>query len=147
MQAMLRHAARTDGLTSLAVLIGAGGVAIGWAWADPAVGLLITIAILLVLRTAAREVFRRLMDGVEPDLLNAAETALTRVPGVLAVSDLRMRWVGHEVHAEAAVDIDPGQTLTGAHAITHRAEQELLETVPRLTRAIVRPRPQHTPTT
>ena len=141
------HHARTDGLTSLAVLIGAGGVAIGWAWADPAVGLLITIAILLVLRTAAREVFRRLMDGVEPDLLNAAETALTRVPGVLAVSDLRMRWVGHEVHAEAAVDIDPGQTLTGAHAIIHRAEQELLETVPRLTRAIVRPRPQHTPTT
>ncbi|MEO7421278.1 MAG: cation diffusion facilitator family transporter [Ornithinibacter sp.] len=140
------HHARTDGLTSLAVLIGAGGVAIGWAWADPAVGLLITLAILLVLRTAAREVFRRLMDGVEPDLLNAAETALTRVPGVLAVSDLRMRWVGHEVHAEAAVHVDPSQTLTGAHAITHHAEQELLETVPRLTRAIVRPKPQH-PTT
>src|ERR1017187_3517028 len=40
--------ARTDGLTSLAVLLGAGGVAVGWDWADPVVGLLITVAILAV---------------------------------------------------------------------------------------------------
>ena len=140
------HHARTDGLTSLAVLIGAGGVAIGWSWADPAVGLLITIAILLVLRTAAREVFRRLMDGIEPELLDAAQAALIHVPGVLDVSDLRMRWVGHEVHAEAAIDVAPNQTLTGADAIAHQAKRNLLDNVPRLTRAIVRPRPQPTNT-
>ena len=58
--------ARTDGLTSLAVLLGAGGVALGWDWADPAVGLLITVAILAVLRQAAREIYRRLMDAVDP---------------------------------------------------------------------------------
>src|SRR5258705_283851 len=54
--------ARTDGLTSLAVLLGAGGVAVGWGWADPVVGLVITLAILVVLKDAAREVYRRLMD-------------------------------------------------------------------------------------
>jgi divalent metal cation (Fe/Co/Zn/Cd) transporter len=58
--------ARTDGLTSLAVLLGVGGVAIGWDWADPVVGLLITVAILTVLRQAAREIYRRLMDAVDP---------------------------------------------------------------------------------
>src|SRR5580698_3930991 len=51
--------ARTDGFTSLAVLAGAGGVAIGWTWADPAVGLLITAAILAGGRPAAREDSRR----------------------------------------------------------------------------------------
>src|SRR5215469_12594588 len=40
--------ARTDGFTSLAVLAGAGGVAIGWRWADSVVGLLISMAILVV---------------------------------------------------------------------------------------------------
>src|SRR6476659_3105198 len=50
--------ARTDGFTSLAVLTGAGGVALGWRWADPVVGLLITAAILLVGWQAAREVGR-----------------------------------------------------------------------------------------
>ena len=137
------HHARTDGLTSLAVLVGAGGVAIGWEWADPAIGLLITIAILLVLRTAAREVLRRLMDGIEPDLLDAAEAALNRVPGVLSISDVRMRWVGHEVHAEAAVQVAHSLTLTEADAIAHNAQQSLLEHVPRLTRATVGPSPQH----
>jgi cation diffusion facilitator family transporter len=53
--------ARTDGFTSLAVLLGVGGVALGWDWADPVVGLLITVAILAVLRQAAREIYRRLM--------------------------------------------------------------------------------------
>src|SRR5207248_7919832 len=49
--------ARTDGFTSLSVLVGAGGLALGWTWADPAVGLLVTVAILLVLRDAAREIY------------------------------------------------------------------------------------------
>src|SRR5271169_5104035 len=61
--------ARTDGFTSLAVLLGAGGVALGFPLADPIVGLIITVAILAVLRTAARDVFRRLMDGVDPELV------------------------------------------------------------------------------
>ena len=54
--------ARTDGFTSLAVLLGAGGVAIGWDWADPVVGLVITVAILAVLRGAAREICRDRTD-------------------------------------------------------------------------------------
>ncbi|MFF2027888.1 cation diffusion facilitator family transporter, partial [Streptomyces sp. NPDC058171] len=77
--------ARTDGFTSLAVVLGAGGVAVGIPLADPVVGLVITAAILLVLRTAARDVFRRLMDGVDPGLVDAAEQALAAEPGVVGV--------------------------------------------------------------
>jgi cation diffusion facilitator family transporter len=65
--------ARTDGFTSLAVLAGAGGVALGWDWADPVVGLVITVAILAVLRQAAREIYRRLMDAVDPSLAGQAK--------------------------------------------------------------------------
>ncbi len=60
------HHARTDGFTSLAVVAGAGGVALGWRAADPVVGLLITVAILAVLRGAVRDIYRRLMDAVNP---------------------------------------------------------------------------------
>ncbi len=58
--------ARTDGFTSLAVLIDAGGVALGFPLADPIIGLLIKAAILAVLGTAVRDVFRLLMDGSTP---------------------------------------------------------------------------------
>src|SRR5262249_56832062 len=92
--------ARADGLTSLAVLAGLGGVALGWDWADPVAGLLITVAILAVLRQAGREVWRRLMDAVDPSLTDPAEQTLRATPGVLGTGQVRLRWTGHQLRAE-----------------------------------------------
>ncbi len=129
--------ARTDGFTSLAVLCSAGGVALGFPLADPIVGLLITAAILAVLRTAARDVFRRLLDGVDPAMVDAAEQALAARPGVQAVRSMRMRWIGHRLHADAELDVDPALDLAQAHRIAHDAEHELTHTVPKLTTALI----------
>jgi len=135
--------ARTDGFTSLAVLVGAGGVALGFPLADPVVGLLITVAILAVLRTAARDVFRRLMDGVDPELVTAAEATLAAEPGVRGVRAVRLRWIGHQLHADAELDIDPATSLTEAHALAHRAEHSLTHAVPKLSRALIHAYPAH----
>lgn len=129
--------ARTDGFTSLAVLCSAGGVALGFPLADPIVGLLITAAILAVLRTAARDVFRRLLDAVDPAMVDAAEQALAARPGVQAVRSVRMRWIGHRLHADAELDVDPALDLAQAHRIAHDAEHELTHTVPKLTTALI----------
>lgn len=129
--------ARTDGFTSLAVLCSAGGVALGFPLADPIVGLLIMAAILAVLRTAARDVFRRLLDGVDPAMVDAAEQALAARPGVQAVRSVRMRWIGHRLHADAELDVDPALDLAQAHRIAHDAEHELTHTVPKLTTALI----------
>ena len=129
--------ARTDGFTSLAVVLGAGGVAMGWQLADPIIGLLITVAIALVLRDAAREVYRRLMDAVDPQLVATAETVLQSVPGVLDVGQLRMRWIGHELHADADVVLDPELSLGEAHQLTVHAERELTQALPRLGGAVI----------
>ena len=135
--------ARTDGLTSLAVVLGAAGVAAGWELADPVVGLVITIAILAVLRTAARDVYRRLMDGVDPELVTAAERALAAEPGVVEVRSVRMRWIGHRLHAEAELSIDRTTSLEDAHALAHTAEHTLTHAVPKLESAIVHAYPAH----
>ncbi|MGV9878466.1 cation diffusion facilitator family transporter [Streptomyces sp. NPDC003006] len=129
--------ARTDGFTSLAVLIGAGGAALGVRLADPVVGLLITAAILLVLRDAAREVFRRVMDAVDPALVDAAERALLEVRGVRGVGELRMRWIGHRLRAEVALVVDGSLNVREAHHVAVEAEDALLHAVPRLTAALV----------
>lgn len=135
--------ARADGLTSLAVLVGAGGVAIGWGWADPVIGLLITVAIVGILVQAARDVFLRLMDGVEPQLVDSAESAVAQLPGVTGVTGVRLRWIGHELHAEAELTIEPGATLEEGHTLAHRAEAELKRAVPKLTAAVVHAYPAH----
>jgi cation diffusion facilitator family transporter len=135
--------ARTDGFTSLAVLFGAGGVALGFPLADPIVGLLITIAILAVLRTAVRDMFRRLMDGVDPELVDAAEKALAAEPGVRGVRSVKMRWIGHRLHADAELDIDPTTSLSDAHRIAHNAEHTLTHAVPKLSTALIHAYPAH----
>lgn len=129
--------ARTDGFTSLAVLVGAGGVAVGWDWADPAVGLLITVAILGVLRGSIRQVGARLMDAVDPALVDQATAAIATVQGVGAIRQLRIRWIGHTLHAEADVTVDPGLTMREAHDVAHHAEAHLLAELPRLTAATI----------
>ncbi|MGW0334956.1 cation diffusion facilitator family transporter [Streptomyces sp. NPDC003011] len=137
--------ARTDGFTSLAVLLGAGGSALGWQLADPVVGLAITAAITLVLRDAAREVFRRVMDAVDPALVDRAEAALREVEGVRGVGELRLRWIGHRLRAEVAVVVDGEATVRQAHAVAVDAEHALLHAVPRLTAALVHADPAPVP--
>ncbi|MFI6466438.1 cation diffusion facilitator family transporter [Streptomyces sp. NPDC050538] len=137
--------ARTDGFTSLAVLIGAGGSALGWQLADPIVGLAITAAIVLVLRDAAREVFRRVMDAVDPELVDRAEHAVREVEGVRGVGELRLRWIGHRLRAEVAVVVDGEATVREAHAVAVAAEHALLHAVPRLTAALVHADPAPVP--
>ncbi|GHB27002.1 cation efflux system protein [Streptomyces viridiviolaceus] len=137
--------ARTDGFTSLAVLLGAGGSALGWQLADPLVGLAITAAIVLVLRDAAREVFRRVMDAVDPALVDRAERVLAEVPGVRGVGELRLRWIGHRLRAEVALVVDGETTVRQAHRVAVAAEHALLHAVPRLTAALVHADPEPAP--
>jgi cation diffusion facilitator family transporter len=133
--------ARTDGFTSLAVVAGAAGVAFGFPAADPIVGLGITVAILFVLRDAAKEVFRRLLDAVDPASVELAERTALDVDGVLAAQDLRMRWIGHHLRAELAVTVAADLTVETAHALAHDVEHRLLHTIPHLTAVVVHTEP------
>ena len=131
-----RHA-RIDGLTSLAVVVGAIGVAAGWSSADSVVGLAISVVILNVLRGAMRDIFRRLMDSVDPSLVDRIEEVLAAVHGVDRVEHVRVRWIGHRLEAEATIYSDGTMSLAAAHAVAEEAHHRLLHDVPRLTYALI----------
>lgn len=133
--------ARTDGFTSLAVVLGALGVLAGFPLADPLVGMLITVAILFVLKGAAVDMYRRLMDAVDPDLVAAAEHTLEQTPGVREVESVRLRWIGHRVYAEVGVVVDAELTVVEAHDIATDAHHRLLHGVPKLAKATVHASP------
>ena len=133
--------ARTDGVTSLGVVVGGVGVAAGWELADPIVGLIITVAILVVLKGAARDIYRRLMDSVDPELVDAVEGVLAEVPGIQAVERVSIRWVGHELRAEADVVSDSRLTVAESHRIAEEAHHLLLHRIPKLTRATIHTNP------
>ncbi len=131
-----RHA-RADGFTSLAVLVGAGGMALGWTWADPVVGLAITVAILTVGWQAARDIGARLMDSVDPAVTDTAEATLRATPGVLGAEPVRLRWVGRRLRAECAILVDPHCSVIEAHAVAVSAEHRLIHAIPHLAAAVV----------
>jgi cation diffusion facilitator family transporter len=133
--------ARTDGFTSLAVVLGALGVGLGFPLVDPIIGLAITAAILFVLRDAAKEVFRRLMDAVDPTAVDLAERTAAAVPGVMGVGQVRMRWIGHTLRAELSVMVDASLTVEQAHRIAHDVEHHLVHAIARLSAATVHTEP------
>jgi cation diffusion facilitator family transporter len=135
------HHARTDGLASLGVVAGAVGVALGWPDADPVFGLAITATILVVVRHAARDIYRRLMDAVDPALVEHIEAVLAGTTGVDAVDRVRVRWVGHTLHAEAEITSDAGLSLGAAHDVAEDARHELLHRVRRLTSVTIHTSP------
>ena len=132
---------RQIGFTSLAVVLGALGVLAGFPLTDPIVGILITIAILFVLRGAVTDIGRRLMDAVDPTLVDAAEASLRKVPGVREIERLQLRWIGHRMRAETAVSVDPNLSIGQGHEIAVAAHHQLLHDVPRLIDATVRVSP------
>jgi cation diffusion facilitator family transporter len=129
--------ARTDGITSLLVLVGAIAVAFGLAWADPVVGLLITAAILIVGYRAARSVGQRLLDAVDPAIVKRISETVEAVGGVIAVTEVRARWAGHRLLAQVLLNVDGALSVTRAHEIAEVAHHELLHPVPSLSDAII----------
>src|SRR5262249_7000732 len=117
--------ARTDGWTSLAVLLGALGVYLGYPLADPIIGLIITAAILGIVWQSIKTVVVRMLDGVEPEVVDQVRHAAAHVPGVLGTSDVRARWVGHRLRVEANVAVEPDLTVAEGHRIAKQVEHEL----------------------
>ncbi len=127
--------ARTDGLTSLAVVLGALGVWAGFPLADPIVGLLITIAIFGIVWQSARAVITRSLDGIDPGVLNEIRHAAEHVSGINKVVDVKARWLGHKLHADVTIAVDNGLPLAKATAIAAALQSELHEHLPPLNAA------------
>ncbi|MBN9074796.1 MAG: cobalt transporter [Rhizobiales bacterium 65-79] len=124
--------ARTDGLTSLAVVVGAIGVWLGLPLADPVIGLLITAAILGIVWQSARSVLTRMLDGVEPGIIDEIHHTANHVPGIEKVIEAKARWLGHKLHVDVTIAVNDGMLLAAANNIAESFKAELFAHIPAL---------------
>ncbi|MHB9155596.1 MAG: cation diffusion facilitator family transporter [Endomicrobiales bacterium] len=129
--------ARVDGLTSLAVLFGALGVWAGFPLADPLIGLVITVMIFKIVWDSSRAVFLRVLDGVDPGVVDEIEHSVKHVIGVEGISEVRVRWVGHRLHAELNVAVRSNLTVEEGHMIAKEARHQLLHHLKYLSNATI----------
>ena len=124
--------ARTDGFTSLGVLVGAIGVWLGFPLADPLVGFAIGIAILVVVWNAAQDMWQRMMDAIDPEVSELIEKKAAAVPGVMSVHDIAVRWVGHRQRAELHITVDCQIPTLHSHHIAEEVRHALFHALPAL---------------
>ena len=118
--------ARVDGLTSLAVLAAAAGVWLGYPLADPIVGIIITVTILRIVWDSGKLVFSRLLDGVDPEVIDEIRHAAEHVKDVQDITEIRVRWSGHRMHAEVNLALDPNLSIEKGHEIAKEVRHKLL---------------------
>jgi cation diffusion facilitator family transporter len=129
--------ARADGFTSLAVLLGALGVLLGFPVADPLVGLGITVAILFVLKDAATQMWHRLMDAADPAVVANLSQEAAAVEGVQEVDDVRVRWLGHRLEADLRIVVDEDLPTRDSHRLAEEVRHRLFHAQPRLASIVV----------
>jgi cation diffusion facilitator family transporter len=131
------HHARTDGLASLAVLVGALGVWIGFPLADPLVGLLITTIIFKIGWESGKSLCTRLLDGVDPEVIEEIKHAVNHVPGVHDITEVRVRWIGHRLLAEVNTAVSSDLTVEQGHEIAKEVRHQLLHHLRYLSNATI----------
>lgn len=129
--------ARTDGLTSLSVLLAAIGTRLGFPIIDPIIGMLIGVAILFITRDAIAAMWYRLMDAIEPEYMDRAEAMINGHAGIKELRRLRMRWVGHRLHAEIIIAVDPELTTAQSHDIAEDIRHEMFHAFPTLSDVMI----------
>ncbi len=129
--------ARTDGFTSLAVLVAALAVWLGFPILDPIIGILIGIAIVFITRDAALAMWHRLMDAVDPELIETVEQVIHEHDEIKAVPRLQMRWLGHRLYAEATLALDANLTVAQGEAIADHITHHLYHALPALAGATI----------
>ena len=129
--------ARVDGWTSLAVLFGALGVWLGYPLADPVIGLVITAAILVIVWQAGKQIFIRILDGVDPVIIDEIEKTAINVEGVAEVSGIKARWIGHKLYTQFKITVRPTLSLADGDEIIRKINRQLKSDVPHLSEAVI----------
>ena len=123
---------QVDGFTSLGVLAGVVGVKLGLPWVDPLIGFGIGATILYVTWGAAREIWYRLMDAADPVQVAQAAQVARATPGVLAVDNVRLRWLGHSQECELTLRVAGEQSIAGSNLIMESVRHALQHALPSL---------------
>lgn len=122
--------ARTDALASVAAFGGLLGVHYGFEEADPIAGFVVTLAIVVIARDASRHVLARLLDAVDPDVVQTVENIARQTPGVVSVGRAQARYAGRSLYVVLTVAVDGDLPLTRAHEISEELHHHILHDLP-----------------
>lgn len=109
----------------------------GYPLADPLIGLFITIAILRIVWDAGESVLFRMLDGVDPGIVDEIRQAVNKIEKVRDVTEVRVRWLGHRLYAEVNIAVDPLLSVEEGHAIAVEVRHRMMHGLSYLSNVVV----------
>jgi cation diffusion facilitator family transporter len=123
---------RIDGLTSLAVFFAALGVLLGYPVVDPIAGIFISVFIFWIVVGASKDIFKRLLDIVDPELIDKVEKVTSSMKEVKSVHDVKARWIGHMIRVDISIAVDENLSVRDGHNIAVKVNHKLIHEIPHL---------------
>tara|TARA_B110000116_G_scaffold124175_1_gene107726 strand:+ start:101 stop:1270 length:1170 start_codon:yes stop_codon:yes gene_type:complete len=109
---------RSDALSSLAVIVGVGGVLAGFAWADAFAAIVVAGLLLVVAYRIGREGAEELIDSAASPILNTnMRKTILSIEGVRDSHELRTRRMADKVLADVHIRVDPLISVSEGHRI------------------------------
>ena len=115
----------SDMWSSLAVLVGLFGIALGYSWADSIAAIAVSVMICIAGWRLGRRTIDTLTDTAPVGAADKISTAITRIPGVVGVEGLRVRQVGEVLFVDLVVAVSRTLPLDRVAALKDR----IVETV------------------
>ncbi len=123
---------RIDGLTSLAVFFAALGVMLGYPVVDPIAGIFISVFIFWIVVGASKDIFKRLLDIVDPELIDKVEKITSSMKEVKSVHDVKARWIGHSLRVNVSIAINENLSVREGHNVAVTVHRKLIHEIPHL---------------
>jgi cation diffusion facilitator family transporter len=120
----------SDMWSSVAVLIGLGGVALGYSWADAAAALVVAIFICVAGWRLGRRTVDALTDTAPAGVSERVASIAQRVPGIVSVERVRARPAGAVLFVELAVGVNRTLPLDRVAAIKERLTRAIRAELP-----------------
>ena len=87
--------------------------------------------------SSGKAVFTRLLDGVDPEIIDDIRRVATDTEGVAEIGDVRVRWLGHRLNAEVNIGVNPNLSVEEGHKIADELHHELSSKLPYLSNTTI----------
>jgi cation diffusion facilitator family transporter len=121
----------SDMWSSIAVLIGLGGVALGYQWADSAAAVVVAVFVCIAGWRLGRRTIETLTDTAPAGSAETVRRVAGRVGGVVAVDGVRVRPVGDKLFVEVIVAVSRTLPLDRVKALKEQVAQAVRSELPR----------------
>jgi len=138
---------RSDALSSLPVLIGAGGAIIGggrWVLLDPIAASLVAVFIFFAAGGILKQNLPEMLDaGIDQETIDRLKALARAVPGARDVEATRGRRSGLGLLVELHVEVDPQASVEEGHVVAQKVRDALLAADEHVTDAVIHIEPYY----